>query len=53
MSGGNTKTPIHVHTEDDEAIYLIEGELTAVVNGDAHPLTAGQSIFFSAGCHIN
>jgi mannose-6-phosphate isomerase-like protein (cupin superfamily) len=44
ISGGNTKTSIHVHAEDDETIYLIEGELTAVVNGEAHPLTAGQCI---------
>lgn len=36
ISGGNTKTPIHVHAEDDETIYVIEGELTAVVNGEAH-----------------
>ena len=38
VSGGSTKTPIHVHGEDDETIYVIEGELTAVVNGEAHQL---------------
>ena len=32
-SDGNTKTPIHVHARDDETIYIIEGELTAVVDG--------------------
>ena len=49
ISGGNTKTPIHVHAEDDETIYVIEGELTAVVNGEARQLTAGQSIFLKRG----
>ncbi|HXV30108.1 MAG TPA: cupin domain-containing protein [Sinorhizobium sp.] len=49
ISGGNTKTPIHVHAEDDETIYVIEGELTAAVNGKAHRLTAGQSIFLKRG----
>jgi mannose-6-phosphate isomerase-like protein (cupin superfamily) len=49
ISGGNTKTPIHVHAQDDETIYVIEGELTAVVNGEAHLLTAGQSIFLKRG----
>jgi mannose-6-phosphate isomerase-like protein (cupin superfamily) len=49
MSGATTKTPIHLHAEDDETIYLIEGELTAVVNGEAHQLTAGQCIFLKRG----
>ena len=29
-SGGNTRTPIHVHAKDDETVYVIEGEMTAV-----------------------
>lgn len=49
ISGGNTKTPIHVHAEDDETIYVLEGDLTAVVNGEARQLTAGQSIFLPRG----
>ncbi|MBY3380625.1 cupin domain-containing protein [Rhizobium laguerreae] len=49
ISGGNTKTPIHVHAEDDETIYVMEGALTAVVNGEGHRLTAGQSIFLERG----
>ncbi|WP_037470849.1 cupin domain-containing protein [Sinorhizobium fredii] len=48
-SGGNTTTPIHVHAEDDETIYVIEGELTAVVAGEPRQLTAGQSIFLQRG----
>lgn len=49
FSGGHTKTPIHVHAKDDETIYVLEGELTAVVNGEGHRLTAGQSIFLKRG----
>jgi len=30
-SDGNTRTPIHVHAKDDETVYIIEGELTAVI----------------------
>ena len=32
-SGGNTRTPIHVHAKDDETIYVVEGELIAVIDG--------------------
>jgi mannose-6-phosphate isomerase-like protein (cupin superfamily) len=44
-SGGNTRTPIHVHAHDDETVYVIEGELTAVLDGRPRRLTAGESIF--------
>ena len=44
-SGGNTRTPIHVHASDDETLYIIEGELTAVLDGQARRLTAGESVF--------
>jgi mannose-6-phosphate isomerase-like protein (cupin superfamily) len=48
-SGGNTRTPIHVHARDDETLYIIEGELTAVLDGQARRLTAGESIFLPRG----
>lgn len=48
-SGGNTKTPIHVHARDDETVYIIEGELTAVMDGEPRSLTAGESIFLPRG----
>jgi len=44
-SGGSTRTPIHVHASDDESIYIIEGELTAILDGQPRRLTAGESIF--------
>lgn len=32
-SDGQTKTPVHVHANDDETVYVIEGQLTAIVDG--------------------
>jgi mannose-6-phosphate isomerase-like protein (cupin superfamily) len=49
MSGGNTRTPIHVHARDDETVYVIEGELTAAIDGEPRRLTAGESIFLPRG----
>jgi mannose-6-phosphate isomerase-like protein (cupin superfamily) len=48
-SDGNTRTPIHVHAKDDETIYIIEGELTAVIDGEPRRLIAGESIFLPRG----
>jgi mannose-6-phosphate isomerase-like protein (cupin superfamily) len=48
-SGGNTRTPIHVHAHDDETVYIIEGELTAVIDGQPRHLTAGESVFLPRG----
>jgi mannose-6-phosphate isomerase-like protein (cupin superfamily) len=46
---GQTATPIHVHADDDETVYVIEGQLTAVVDGDARTLSPGESIFLKRG----
>lgn len=48
-SGGNTRTPIHVHAKDDETIYVVEGELIAVIDGQSRRLTAGESAFLPRG----
>jgi mannose-6-phosphate isomerase-like protein (cupin superfamily) len=48
-SGGHTRTPIHVHANDDETIYIIEGELTALIDGRARRLTAGERAFLPRG----
>lgn len=48
-SDGETKTPIHVHADDDETVYVIEGQLTAVVDGEARMLAPGESIFLKRG----
>jgi mannose-6-phosphate isomerase-like protein (cupin superfamily) len=48
-SHGNTHTPIHVHARDDETVYVIEGELTAVIDGQPRRLTAGEGVFLPRG----
>jgi mannose-6-phosphate isomerase-like protein (cupin superfamily) len=48
-SDGHTKTPIHIHADDDETIYVIEGQLTAVVDGEPRTLSAGDSVVLKRG----
>ena len=48
-SGGQTRTPIHVHADDDETVYVIEGQVTAIVDGEARTLSPGESIFLKRG----
>jgi mannose-6-phosphate isomerase-like protein (cupin superfamily) len=48
-SDGNTTTPIHVHAKDDETVYIIEGELTAVIDSQPRRLAAGESTFLPRG----
>ena len=48
-SGGNTRTPIHVHASDDETVHILEGELTAVLDGKPRRLSAGDSMFLPRG----
>lgn len=48
-SDGHTRTPIHVHAKDDETVYIIEGELTVVIDGRPRRLTAGDSMFLPRG----
>jgi hypothetical protein len=42
---GLSRTPIHVHANDDETFYMIEGTMTAIVNGERFILGPGESIF--------
>ncbi|MER9235146.1 cupin domain-containing protein [Mesorhizobium sp. M0622] len=48
-SDGQTKTPIHVHANDDETVYVIEGQLTAIVDGVVRTLSPGESMFLKRG----
>jgi quercetin dioxygenase-like cupin family protein len=48
-SGGQTKTPIHVHAHDDETVYVVDGQLTAVMDGEARTLSPGESLFLKRG----
>ena len=36
--------PLHVHRNEDEGFYVLEGELTLWVGDDKHVLRAGESI---------
>lgn len=47
-SDGQTKTPIHVHANDDE-VYVIEGQLTAIVDGVIRTLSPRESMFLKRG----
>jgi mannose-6-phosphate isomerase-like protein (cupin superfamily) len=48
-SDGRTQTPIHVHRDDDETLYVLEGQLTAVLDGEARTLSPGESLFLKRG----
>lgn len=37
--------PLHVHHREDEAFYLLEGEMTFHVGGERLPATAGSFVF--------
>ena len=44
-STGISRTPIHVHEHDDETLYILEGEMCAVIAGQEHLVKAGETIF--------
>jgi quercetin dioxygenase-like cupin family protein len=37
MAQGKT-TPLHVHTNEDEALYVLEGEILVHIDGTDHPI---------------
>lgn len=42
-------TPYHLHPHEDEAIYVIEGELVANVEGEEHRVGPGGFVLFPRG----
>jgi len=48
-SEGASRTPIHVHTSEDETLYIIEGRMQAIIAGAQHVLQSGESIFLPRG----
>ncbi|CAN5260315.1 hypothetical protein BH20ACT16_BH20ACT16_09300 [soil metagenome] len=40
MTEGKT-TPLHTHDGEDEALYVLEGELLVHIDGTDHPVVAG------------
>ena len=48
-SSGPSRTPIHVHAWDDETLYIMEGEMRAIIAGEEQTIKAGESIFLPRG----
>jgi mannose-6-phosphate isomerase-like protein (cupin superfamily) len=49
MSLGVSQTPVHIHANDDETLYVIEGEIEAVVAGQRYVVQAGETVFLPCG----
>ena len=48
-SAGVSQTPVHIHADDDETVYMIEGEMEAVIGGQRHVIRAGETVFLPRG----
>ena len=44
-----TATPVHVHTLEDEAFYLLDGTMTYSADGELHRLAPGSFIYLPRG----
>jgi quercetin dioxygenase-like cupin family protein len=44
-----TATPLHIHRNDDETFYVIEGEITVLVGDERIDLSAGDYAFAPRG----
>ena len=47
--GRGKVTPLHVHPREDEAIYVLDGEILAHVNDAQHPVGTGGLFFAPRG----
>ena len=45
----NKMTPMHLHPEQDEAIYVLDGELLVDIEGEQHPVHRGGLFFAPRG----
>jgi len=45
-----TATPLHVHTREAEAFYVLDGSLTYRAGEQTHRLSAGSFIYLPAAC---
>jgi mannose-6-phosphate isomerase-like protein (cupin superfamily) len=48
-SRGASRTPIHVHADDDETIHMMEGEMQAIIGGETKIIRAGETLFLKRG----
>lgn len=44
-----TATPVHIHTAEDEAFYLLDGTMTYSADGQLHRLSRGSFIYLPRG----
>src|SRR5689334_23185398 len=44
-----TATPVHIHTAEDEAFYLLDGTMTYSADGELHRLARGSFIYLPRG----
>lgn len=44
-----TRTPVHVHRDDDETLYVLDGEMQAIVAGETRTVRAGEAVFLPRG----
>jgi mannose-6-phosphate isomerase-like protein (cupin superfamily) len=49
QSNGASRTPIHMHADDDETIYMMSGEMQAIVAGETKTVKAGETLFLKRG----
>ncbi len=42
--------PVHLHTREDEIVYVLEGALTYYVDEETHHATAGTYVILPRGC---
>ena len=48
-SAGVSQTPVHIHADDDETVYMMEGEMEAVIAGQHHVIRVGETMFLPRG----
>jgi quercetin dioxygenase-like cupin family protein len=44
----NEGTPAHAHPDVEQAVYILEGEAIAVIDGEDHDVRAGDMVFIPA-----
>jgi quercetin dioxygenase-like cupin family protein len=42
-------TPLHLHPEGDELVYVLEGEILSIIDGEEHEVAAGGMTFTPHG----
>jgi len=46
---GQSGTPIHVHANEDETLYVLAGEMQVLIAGEARTLKQGEVVFLPRG----